>query len=39
MMGIKESTCYDEHLERTQIHVSDEPLNSTSEVNIALYGI
>ena len=34
VMVIKEGTCYDEHW---VLYVSDEPLNSTPEINIALY--
>ena len=33
-MGIKEGTCWDEHW---VLHVSDESLNSTPEIIIALY--
>ena len=33
-MSIKEGTCYDKHW---VLHVSDEPLNSIPETNMALY--
>ena len=34
VMGIKESTCHDEHW---VFYISHESLNSTSEMNITLY--
>ena len=34
VMGIRESTCWDEHW---VLHVRDEPLGSIPEVNITLY--